>query len=43
VRAGGDLTARLLTGREQAGEPGARQARRHLEEKGRLADFDLPS
>src|SRR4029453_5837003 len=37
-----DLTARLLAGREQAGEPGGGQAGRHLEEKGRLADAGLP-
>src|SRR6266508_2804312 len=37
----GNLVARLLTGSEEAGEPGSRQVRHQLEEKGRLADAGL--
>jgi hypothetical protein len=37
----GNLVPRLLTGGKEAGEPGSRQVRHQLEEKGRLADVSL--
>src|SRR6266542_2916191 len=37
----GNLVARLLAGGKEAGEPGSRQVRHQLEEKGRLADAGL--
>src|SRR6266540_4325839 len=37
----GNLVPRLLTGGKEAGEPGSRQVRHQLEEKGRLADAGL--
>jgi hypothetical protein len=37
----GNLVPRLLTGGKEAGEPGSRQVRHQLEEKGGLADVSL--
>jgi hypothetical protein len=41
MSAEGNLVTRLLTRGEEAGEPGSRQVRHQLEEKGRLADVSL--
>jgi hypothetical protein len=38
MSAEGNLVTRLLTRGEEAGEPGSRQVRHQLEEKGRLAE-----
>jgi hypothetical protein len=41
MSAEGNLATGLLTGGQEAGEPGSRQVRHQLEEKGRLADVSL--
>jgi hypothetical protein len=41
MSAEGNLVTRLFTRCEETGEPGSRQVRHQLEEKGRLADAGL--